>query len=198
MKKILHWLDENLEEFFLVLFLILMTLIMGVQVLSRYILGASLSWSEELTRYLFVWSGFLSVSYCSKKCLSIKIEQFVAVFPRRGRAIFKVVNMIPFAWSYMMSAVHSGQLSPACQIPMYYVQAAPLFSFILVAFRVLQRWIIEFRIARGEQVYDPAHPERNTPDSFIEANTDSAEDSALSSGVDNRVQTITNANEEEK
>ena len=70
MKKILHWLDENLEEFLLVLFLILMTLIMGVQVLSRYILGASLSWSEELTRYLFVWSGFLSVSYCSKKCLS--------------------------------------------------------------------------------------------------------------------------------
>lgn len=208
MKKILHWLDENLEEFLLVLFLILMTLIMGVQVLSRYILGASLSWSEELTRYLFVWSGFLSVSYCSKKCLSIKIEQFVAVFPRRGRAIFKVVNhtfeliffiyMIPFAWSYMMSAVHSGQLSPACRIPMYYVQAAPLFSFILVAFRVLQRWIIEFRIARGEQVYDPAHPERNTPDSFIEANTDSAEDSALSSGVNNRVQTITNANEEEK
>ena len=126
MKKILHWLDENLEEFILVLFLIAMTLIMGVQVFCRYVLGMSLSWSEELTRYLSVWSGFLSVSYCSKKCLSIKIEQFVAVFPRRGRAIFKVVNhtfeliffiyMIPFAWSYMMSAVHSGQLSPACRV----------------------------------------------------------------------------------
>lgn len=208
MKKILHWLDENLEEFLLVLFLILMTLIMCMQILSRYVLRASLSWSEELTRYLFVWSGFLSVSYCSKKCLSIKIEQFVAVFPRRGRAVFKVVNhtfeliffvyMIPFAWSYMMSAVHSGQLSPACQIPMYYVQAAPLFSFILVSLRVLQRWIIEFRVARGEQVCDPAHPERNTPDSFIEANTDSAESSMIRSGVDNRVRSIKNANEEEK
>ncbi len=29
MKKILHWLDENLEEFILVIFLIAMTLIMG-------------------------------------------------------------------------------------------------------------------------------------------------------------------------
>ena len=163
MKKILHWLDENLEEFILVIFLIAMTLIMGIQVLCRYVLGMSLSWSEELTRYLFIWCGFLSVSYCSKKCLSIKIEQFVAIFPRRGKALFKVVNhtfeliffiyMIPFAWSYMMSSVHSGQLSPACGIPMYYIQAAPFVSFILVAFRVLLRWIIEFRVAKGENVY---------------------------------------------
>lgn len=66
MKKVLHWLDENLEEFLLVVFLIAMTLIMGIQVLSRYVFGQSLSWSEEITRYLFIWSGFLSVSYCSK------------------------------------------------------------------------------------------------------------------------------------
>ena len=45
MKKTLHWLDENLEEFILVIFLIAMTLIMGIQVLSRYVLGQSLSLS---------------------------------------------------------------------------------------------------------------------------------------------------------
>lgn len=180
---------------------------MGIQVLCRYVLGMSLSWSEELTRYLFIWCGFLSVSYCSKKCLSIKIEQFVAIFPRRGKAIFKVVNhtfeliffiyMIPFAWSYMMSSVHSGQLSPACGIPMYYIQAAPFVSFILVAFRVLQRWIIEFRVARGENVFDPAHPERNTPESFIQANAESPAEQAIGAGIDNRINTIKNSNEEE-
>ena len=72
MKKTLHWLDENLEEFLLVVMLAAMTLIMGIQIFSRYALGQSLSWSEEVTRFLFIWSGFLSVSYCSKKCLSIK------------------------------------------------------------------------------------------------------------------------------
>ena len=185
MKKTLHWLDENLEEFLLVVMLAAMTLIMGIQIFSRYALGQSLSWSEEVTRFLFIWSGFLSVSYCSKKCLSIKIEQFVAAFPRRGKALFKVVNhtfelifflyMIPFAYSYMMSAIHSGQLSPACGIPMYYIQAAPFVSFLLVTFRILQRWIIEFKVARGEDVSDPAHPERNTPESFIHANADMPE-----------------------
>lgn len=180
MKKVFRWLDANLEECILGVLLIVMTLIMGIQIFSRYVLGTSLSWSEELTRYLFIWCGFLSVSYCSKKCLSIKIEQFVAIFPRRGKAIFKLVNhtfelifflyMIPFSFSYMMSAVKSGQLSPACQIPMYFIQAAPFVSFVLVSIRIFQRWIIEFKISRGVPVYDPAHPELNTQESFIEAN----------------------------
>lgn len=158
MKKALLWINNSLEEFLMVVSLILMTIIMGIQVFSRYVLGASLSWSEELTRYIFVWAGFLSVSYCTKKCVSIKIEQFVAMFPRRGKAVFKLVNhtfelifffyLMPFAVKYLMSAVESGQVSPACHIPMYYVQAAPLVSFILVAIRIIQRWYIELQVIR--------------------------------------------------
>ena len=182
LKKALKWLDAYLEEFLLAVFLILMAVIMGVQVFSRYVLQTSLSWSEELTRYLFIWSGFLSVSYCSKMCISSKIEQFVAVLSRKARAVVKLINhtiellfffyMIPFEWSFMMSAVQTGQLSPACHIPMVYVQCAPFISFILVRIRIIQRWIIEGKVALGMPVYDPAHPERNTPESFIEANTE--------------------------
>ena len=161
MKKVFSWLDDSLEETLMVITLILMTVIMGIQVFSRYALGASLTWSEELTRYLFVWEGFLSVSYCTKKCISIKIEQFVAMFPRRGKAIFKLVNhtfelifffyLIPFAVKYLISAVESGQVSPACHIPMYYVQAAPLVSFVLVAIRIMQRWYAELQVVRRKE-----------------------------------------------
>lgn len=180
MKKVLSWLDRYLEESILALFLVLMTLIMGIQVFCRYVLGTSLSWSEELTRYLFIWCGFLSVSYCSKMCISIKIEQFAAMLPRRRKALLKVINhtvelvffvyMIPFAYSYMMSAFENGQISPALGLPMGIVQAAPLVSFVLVTIRIVQRWIIEWKIARGQNVIDPVHPENNTPESFIEAN----------------------------
>ena len=91
------------------------------------------------------------------------------------------IYMIPFAFSYMMSSVKSGQLSPACKIPMYFIQAAPLVSFVLVAFRVLQRWMIEFRVARGEN-----------------AGADNATENALNAGIDNRIHTIKNSNEEER
>jgi TRAP-type C4-dicarboxylate transport system permease small subunit len=87
------WIDEYLEEFVMTILLILMALIMGVQVLSRYVFGMSLSWSEEITRYLFIWSAFISVSLCTKKCISIKIDQFIKMFSKRGRAAFKITNL---------------------------------------------------------------------------------------------------------
>lgn len=161
MKKIINCIDEYLEEIILVFLLAAMAVIMGIQVFCRYALSMSLTWSEELTRYLFIWAGFLSVSYCTKKCISIKIEQFVALFPKRGKALFKVVNhtielvlflyLIPFAWKYFYSAIETGQVSSALGIPMYYVQAAPLAGFILVAIRIIQRWIVEFNTVRGKE-----------------------------------------------
>lgn len=161
MRKVLRWLDQNLEEFLLVLFLAAMAVIMGIQVLARYVLGMSLSWSEEVARYLFIWSGFLSVSYCTKKCVSIKIEQFVASFPKRWKAALKVLNhtielvlflyLLPFAWNYFYSAVISGQKSPALGLPMYLVQTAPMTGFVLCAFRVVQRWVIEFLTVVGKE-----------------------------------------------
>ena len=66
MRKAIRWLDANLEEFIWVLLLVPMTVIMGIQGFCRYALSMSLTWSEELTRYLFIWCGFISVSYCSK------------------------------------------------------------------------------------------------------------------------------------
>ena len=156
--KLLNWLDNYFEELLMIILLILMTLIMGVQVCSRYMFNNSLSWSEEVTRYLFIWSGFISISYCTKKCISIKIEQFVEAFPKKGRAIFKIINhtielifffyLMPFSILYLKSSIESGQVSPACGIPMYLVQSAPLIGFSLAIIRIIQRWIIEFNICR--------------------------------------------------
>ena len=69
--------------------------------------------------------------------------------------------LLPFAWRFFLAAIHSGQTSPALKLPMYYVQAAPLFCFALVAFRVVQRWWIEWNVMLGrdekftEKVKDP-------------------------------------------
>ena len=58
--KVLKWLDNNLEQAILLILLCGMTLVMGAQIIARYAFSASLSWSEEITRYMFIISGFIS------------------------------------------------------------------------------------------------------------------------------------------
>lgn len=149
----IKWIDEHFEEFLLTILLFLMTIIMGIQVFSRYILGHSLTWSEELTRYLFIWSSFLSISYCTRKCISIKIEQFLHKFSTKDQILLKIVNhiieitlflyLIPAAFLYLKAAVGSEQVSPALGIPMYMIQVAPLIGFSLVVLRIIQKIVIE-------------------------------------------------------
>ena len=57
MKKVIHWLDEYFEEFLMVLFSNY-DYHNGNTGFSRYILGISLSWSEEITRYLLSGQHF--------------------------------------------------------------------------------------------------------------------------------------------
>ncbi|MBR1634429.1 MAG: TRAP transporter small permease [Lachnospiraceae bacterium] len=177
MKRVLHYLDENLEEMLMILLLVAMTCIMGIQIFSRYVLRMSLSWSEEVARYLFIWSAFMSVSLCTRKCISIKIDQFIKFFPKRGEAAFKLLNLtisfvlfvylIPYAAYYLKTTIESGQVSPACGIPMYYVQSAPLVCFVLTAFRLVQRWVINLKIVLGKDEEFP--PEGTLAESIVES-----------------------------
>lgn len=155
-KKKAHngWLDENLEEIILVVLLFVMAVVMGVQVFCRYAMKSSLVWSEELTRYMFIWSGFISIAYCVRKKLGLRVDLLVTYLPRPIGFAMTIVALIleailfiylmPFAYRIMMLAVNTGRLSPAMQIPMWMMQSAPFVGFGLAALRVIQRIHREF------------------------------------------------------
>lgn len=54
MKKGLQFLNRYLEEILCVALMSVMTIIIFVQVIMRYVAHNSLSWSEELARYCFI------------------------------------------------------------------------------------------------------------------------------------------------
>ncbi len=169
--KVVKWLDKYLEEVLLTAMLIAISVIMIAQVISRYIFNASLSWSDELARYLLVWSCFLSISYCVKRRISIKIEQLQNALPKKAIPWLRLIRhtivfaycviMIPYAWTYLQQAVASGATSAAMQIPMSWIQSAPLVGFILLAIRVAQAWVREFKIA---VLHYPDIPKNANPD----------------------------------
>ncbi len=152
--KALKWIDENFEEVIMVALLLVMTLIMGLQVFSRYALKSSLTWSEELTRYMFIWCGFLSIAYCARKKLALRVDMLLNAMPKSVGKIMSIlalliegalfVHLFPFAYRIMDLAVVTERLSPAMQLPMWMMQSAPLIGFGLAVIRIAERIVMEF------------------------------------------------------
>lgn len=158
--KIIKWIDENIEETILIGLLVAITCVMGVQIFYRYIFNNSLTWSEELTRYLFIYSGFISVSYCTKRFISIRIDQITKMFSKKMYVVLQLLlNIILFtffiylsyySFGYLMMSIDSNQLSPALEIPMYYIQVAPLIGFSMASIRAMQQIILDItKLVKG-------------------------------------------------
>lgn len=146
--KILKKLDENLERWLMFLLLAGMTLVLGIQVFFRFVLNNSLTWSEELARFMFIWSTFLSIGFCLKEGISLKIDTLITLFPQKVQAAVLLVGdilmavfflyMVPSALDFAYASVGNGQTSAACGIPMYFIQVSLAIGFALAAFRTLQ------------------------------------------------------------
>lgn len=144
-------LDDYLEETILLILLVLMTCIMGIQIVSRYVFQNSLTWSEELVRYMFVWTAFLGIPFCIKHGLSIKVDQFRNLFPIPlqkalmyiDKIIIFVLFLVMFIYSCLVvkASYLSGQTSPAMQIPMWIVQLSVCVSSLLSMMRSIQNFV---------------------------------------------------------
>lgn len=166
--RVLRFLDDKLEELLLIVLLIGMAVIMGIQVFCRYALNYSLSWSEELTRYMFIWSCFISISYCIKRWISIKVDQVINMLPKKWYVFAQLfLNILLFVlffylsihgYRFLLLSIESKQKSPALGLPMPYVQCAPFVGFALATFRSFQQILFELgnvkHMLNHEQIVD--------------------------------------------
>lgn len=162
MKKVLHWLDENLELYLCVFLMSLMTLVVFGQVVMRKLFNNSLSWSEELARYVFIWLIYIGISYGCKLRKHIKIDAALHLFPRKMRPYIVILGDLMFigfavyitvtGFGYAVSQSQFGMRSPALKIPLQYVYLSTVVGFGLVIFREIQTIIYRVKcLKRGEE-----------------------------------------------
>ena len=137
--KVLRFLDENIEKILCVVLLAAMSILIVVQVFFRYALNNSLSWTEELSRYMFIWLIYIGISYGVKMDKHICVDAVYAIMPFGiiGFLIFACFA-VHFGLQVVSSIAATGQISTGAHIPMQYIYTAPVVGMTLTAIRLIQ------------------------------------------------------------
>lgn len=149
MKKCLIWLNDNLEEFILLVLLAVISVVMMTQVFLRYIFSSPITWAEELCRYCFVFTGVFSAGYCIRKKAGIRVDVIINFLPKfmqvfldyAGQVLMLALYAYLFYSSFSLIS-STTSVSPAMQLPVKYVYMAFPIGFGLGVIRVIQDIIL--------------------------------------------------------
>ncbi|NCB94790.1 MAG: TRAP transporter small permease [Clostridia bacterium] len=138
---------DNIEEYFCVWTMAIMTVIVFIQVVMRYVFSNSLSWSEELARFIFLWLSWIGASYAVKERSHFRVEMFANMIKGKSRIYFEYMILIVWfvfsfflAWQGTMLLIflqETGQESAAMQIPMTWPYASVPIGCALMCTRLI-------------------------------------------------------------
>lgn len=145
------------EEMFAVLLAFAMIAIIFTQVFSRTVLGDSLSWSEELGRYVFVWMTFIGASIALERGAHLGIDVVVQMLPEKFQKLLAIL-MYLLILVLVIVMVKEGmtlvertaiQKSPAMQIPMSWAYSAIPVSAVLMLVHTVSKIISVSKELKG-------------------------------------------------
>jgi len=122
--RFLAWLEDSLCA----LALGSVSLIIFGQVVSRYFFNYTPDWSEELSRYLIVWTIFIGTAIGVRNNIHIGVDALLRLLPHSFKLTMEVaLNVIGIVVSavliwlsilFIQDTLEYGQVSPSMQISM--------------------------------------------------------------------------------
>jgi TRAP-type transport system small permease protein len=150
-----------------ILMMALMTVVVFSQVMARYFFNFSLSWTEEIARFAFVWLSFMGAAILVRRDEHIRVTMLVDALPTPVWAITRtleyagILTCLYFFVSGGLSLTEAewSQLAPATQIPMGWI-----YLVIPIASGLMLLWTlsaIAVDLVKGRPV--PPTPEHVVP-----------------------------------
>lgn len=140
MRRLLDNINKFLQ-YFSVACIGAMLVIIFIQVIARYVFHHSLTFSEELARYLFVYVVFFGTAVVSKnnghimmEAITSQLKGKVAKYTKITAYFSTIIFMIIiFYYGTKMMIISAPQVSPALRISMAYIYLAmPVSAFIMI------------------------------------------------------------------
>lgn len=143
-------------EWFLFLTIAIMTFVISIQIIFRVFFTA-LSWSEELARYLLVWSSFLGASVAVKRGAHIAVSFLVERLQGGAARIVRYLTLSSMEIFFLIGGFYGikliqrqvFQISPALRIPMRHVYLIIPISMFIMFFHTFYELISHMK--RGDE-----------------------------------------------
>ncbi|MGN0045803.1 MAG: TRAP transporter small permease [Eggerthellaceae bacterium] len=154
--KVIKWLDEHFEEVLLVSLLAIISCVELMQVVARNVpFFPALTWAEELCRFAWIATVFMSIPYTIRTCTALRVTALIDIIPWKLRNIFDVavdavtavlmVFLTVNAVTVFQRVLESGETSPAMVWPMWIMYLFVLVGFALGALRAVQMCVIHIK-----------------------------------------------------
>jgi TRAP-type C4-dicarboxylate transport system permease small subunit len=118
-----------------------------MSVINRFVLNASLSWSEEAQIFGHIWLVFLAIPIAYQRGAHLYVESFRRRFPQRVGFVFDL--FVEFLWAafavsliylcYRVSLVAALQESPGLEVPMSYPYYGMILGGVYLLFVAIRR-----------------------------------------------------------
>ncbi|GAA0181291.1 hypothetical protein SH2C18_38450 [Clostridium sediminicola] len=155
MRKVFSWLDINFEPIIMATLFYIMTVLITLQVILRFGFSAGFSWAEEVSRFMFVWLMYFSISYTTRNHRHIKVTFIVGRFNEKVQKIIMIIVdflFLAFAGFIFVSAVKICQSvaefndrATTLDISMNVMYGAAAVGFILMLVRLIQGIVWKFK-----------------------------------------------------
>lgn len=142
---------NSFEKWSLIFLSIILVVVTFSQVLTRYAMGRSLFWSEEVARFIFIWISWLGVSAGLKDGEHIQIKLLPNYLKDKGyfkseKMLYLIINMlwlitsavlIKYGIEFVTVQKESGVYASATHLPMWIAYSIVPISAIVVALRLI-------------------------------------------------------------
>ncbi|OLN23057.1 C4-dicarboxylate ABC transporter permease [Domibacillus antri] len=125
MNKISKLLENTLNIIMASALAIMVVLVFG-NVVLRYFFNSGITWSEEISRYLFVWLTFLGAIGAFKNKDHLGVDMLVRRLPNKMKKVVLVISELLMLFvlilvldgSWKMTMLNLGSTAPATGMPM--------------------------------------------------------------------------------
>lgn len=149
LKKIFKVLNK-VEDIVLIILVIGMLSTILIQIIGR-VVGKPIPWTEEVSRYLFLWMMFIALASGFNRVESSRVVMFVENLPKSLKVIVPIIYGIFVTFIFIFMIIYGGEVvkqqimlnetGTAIKLPMYLVGLCQPVAGILGLMGVFQSFI---------------------------------------------------------